>query len=109
MALPPGSPGALRTAGAIVHPTQLYAALSAAVIFVALLLLERRRPPRGTLYAVFMLGYGLLRTGIDLTRWRDPYPDLSWVLPVNQALNLGIALAGAIVLAGILGKNQQQR
>lgn len=101
MALPAGTTGAMRTAGALLHPTQLYAALSAAALFVALLLLERRRVPRGTLYAVFMLGYGLLRAVIDLTRWRDPSPDLAWVLPANQVLNLALALAGAVVLVRI--------
>lgn len=93
-----GSPTALRSAGVALHPTQLYAAASAASLLLVLWVLERRRVPTGTIYGTFMLVYGALRMLYDTTRWGDPSGAMRWVLPANQVLNLALAVAGAVVL-----------
>lgn len=44
---------------------------------------------------------------IDLTRWHDPHPDLSWILALNQGLNLLIALGGAMVLMTVMRQTKR--
>jgi phosphatidylglycerol:prolipoprotein diacylglycerol transferase len=52
-----------------VHPTQLYSALAAAVIFVVLRFLEPRRAFKGQLILVFAILYGIYRFVVEF--WRE--------------------------------------
>jgi len=96
--LPANSTPALLTAGAVVHPTPLYAALSAGLILVLLLWLEKRQVPQGVLFAVFLVMYGFFRATIDLTRRVETRAGLETIFELNQAINLSLGLAGVILL-----------
>lgn len=61
--LPPGA-----TASLPVHPTQLYEALSGALLLILVLAVRRRQPVAGYALAAFAIGYGVLRYGIEIVR-----------------------------------------
>jgi phosphatidylglycerol:prolipoprotein diacylglycerol transferase len=83
------------------HPSQLYeAALEGLVLFVVLNWLWRRRPPVGTVSAVFLLGYALCRFLVEFVREPDQqlgYLFGGWVT-MGQLLSIPMAIAGVAIL-----------
>ena len=57
----PDLPYSLAPAGIPLYPTQIMESLAALAIFISLILVRRRGPPTGRVFAVYLLGYGLLR------------------------------------------------
>lgn len=51
-----------------VHPTQLYSALSALIIFLILILVRRRKRFNGELFFLYLLLYAITRFGIEFLR-----------------------------------------
>jgi phosphatidylglycerol:prolipoprotein diacylglycerol transferase len=84
------------------HPVVLYDGLKNLLLIPLLLLVRRRDPPRGVVFASFVLGYGLLRFFIDLLR---EYPVRVFGLPPGQWFNLSMALLGSALLVR-LGSGQ---
>lgn len=84
------------------HPSQLYEALlEGLVIFVVLLCLSRRRPPRpqGTFMGTFLVLYGVFRFLIEFVRVPDA--QLGYLLgpiTMGQLLSLPLVVAGVVVL-----------
>jgi phosphatidylglycerol:prolipoprotein diacylglycerol transferase len=77
------------------HPVVLYDGLKNLLLIPLLLLVRRGNPPRGAVFATFVLGYGSLRFLIDLLR---EYPARVFGLPPGQWFNLSMALLGAALL-----------
>ena len=89
-------------------PTQLYEAAGECVLFVALLVLGRRRRFPGSLVLVYVMGYALLRTSVEVLRgdtargflFELTLPSLAgWLgLPADQPVALSTAQALSLVL-----------
>ncbi|MEQ8233806.1 MAG: prolipoprotein diacylglyceryl transferase [Gammaproteobacteria bacterium] len=84
------------------HPTQLYEALLEGVLlFVVLDLARRHAPPRGALTGLFLLGYGVFRSLVELLREPDAHIGyLAWGwLTMGHVLSAPMVLAGIVILA----------
>ncbi len=80
-------------------PTQLFSSLAGLVLFVAILILERKKLKPGLLFAIFLFFYSAFRFSIDFVRY---YENLSNFL-VNQSIAVGL-MAVAVVLFVLLQK-----
>jgi phosphatidylglycerol:prolipoprotein diacylglycerol transferase len=82
------------------HPSQLYEfALEGVVLFTVLWWFSRRTRPRGAVSGAFLLGYGLLRFGVEFTREPDNYLGLlAGGFSMGQWLSLPMVLAGAAMM-----------
>jgi phosphatidylglycerol:prolipoprotein diacylglycerol transferase len=83
------------------HPSQLYEfLLEGVLLFIILWNLKsvhyRREWPGGTLFAVFLIGYGLFRSFVEL--FREPDIQLGFLV---GPLTMGQTLSSLMVLAGI--------
>jgi phosphatidylglycerol---prolipoprotein diacylglyceryl transferase len=78
------------------HPSQLYEfALEGVVLFAVLWWFSARPRPRGAVSASFLVGYGLLRFGVEYTREPDRFLGLlSLGFSMGQWLSLPMVLAG---------------
>ena len=79
------------------YPTQLLEAfLEGLVLFVALNLYARRKPPVGSLTGMFLAGYGLFRFIVEF--WRMPDPQLGYLawgwLTMGQVLSVPMVIIG---------------
>ncbi|HOG18574.1 MAG TPA: prolipoprotein diacylglyceryl transferase [Syntrophales bacterium] len=82
--------------GQLRHPSQLYEAFfEGIVLFAFLWLIRRRRPFEGSLLALYIAGYGLVRFFIEF--FREPDAHLGFVL---GALSMGQALCLIMILTG---------
>jgi phosphatidylglycerol:prolipoprotein diacylglycerol transferase len=83
------------------HPSQLYeAVLEGPVLLMFLWWASRRQTPRGTLSALFLMGYGIFRFMIEFTRQPDDFLDLLALgLSMGQWLSLPMVLGGLALLA----------
>lgn len=85
------------------HPSQLYEALlEGVVIFIVLMLLARKMPPRprGTFFGVFLIMYGCFRFLVEFVRQPDAqigYLYGDW-LTMGQVLSVPLIIVGIIVL-----------
>ncbi len=82
------------------HPSQLYEfALEGAVLFAVLWWFSMRPRPRGAVSGAFLLGYGVLRFGVEFTREPDHYLGLlAGGFSMGQWLSLPMVLAGAVMM-----------
>ena len=85
------------------HPSQLYEAfLEGLVIFCVMFLLSRKRPPRprGTLFGIFLIMYGVFRFLIEFVREPDVQLGYLWGgwLTMGQLLSVPLIVAGVCVL-----------
>ena len=79
------------------HPSQLYQfALEGVLLFVILWIFSAKRRPLGAVSALFLIGYGALRFGVEFFREPD---DFLGLLALN--LSMGQWLSLPMVLAGI--------
>lgn len=87
-----------RPIGISLHPTQLYAVLGNAIIFIIILSLSRRGKLAGRLFPVYLILYGIMRSTVELFRG-DPRGTVffDW-LSTSQALGLCVAVAAVIWL-----------
>lgn len=96
---PPDSPAGYNFPGSAVHPAQLYSSFYGIVIFVVLLLFERRRYRDGALFALLCLLYGGARFTVDFFRYYDGSAMMTESLTVNQVMSIVLALLGLVLLA----------
>lgn len=82
-------------------PVQLYSSLALLFIFIFLLLL-RNRPgvPRGSVFASYVLIYGVYRFFVEFLR--ADTPALYAGLTLSQVISAGMILVGSLMLAGSL-------
>jgi phosphatidylglycerol:prolipoprotein diacylglycerol transferase len=81
-----------------VLPTQLYESLSALVIFMILLWLEKRKRFQGVLFWVFLLLFSLYRCVIESFRYYDSNFVIAGSFTVSQAISALLALTAAAFL-----------
>ena len=89
-------------------PTQLYEAAGEGLLFVLLMVLRRRRPFPGSLALIYVMGYALLRTAVEVMRgdtnrgflFELSLPRIAaWLdLPAHQPLALSTAQALSLTL-----------
>jgi phosphatidylglycerol:prolipoprotein diacylglycerol transferase len=83
------------------HPTQLYEALlEGVVLFVALYLLARRKPPlpRGSYFGIFLIGYAIFRVAIETVR--QPDSQLGYLFGTDW-VTMGMMLSLPMILVGV--------
>jgi len=89
--------------GVGLHPTQLYSSAANFGIFVFLRRFLRSRPRSGTVFAVFLVAYGLWRFVIDYLRY---YEEGMYVTTTgagvtwNQIVSVVIVVIGALLFPG---------
>ena len=78
------------------HPSQLYEfALEGLVLFALLWWFSRQPRPAGAISGMFLLGYGVLRFGVEYTREPDQYLGLlAMGFSMGQWLSLPMMVAG---------------
>lgn len=83
------------------HPSQLYEfALEGVVLFAVLWWYSARPRPRGAVSALFLIGYGVFRFGVEYTREPDSYLGLLTLgFSMGQWLSLPMIVIGAGMLA----------
>jgi len=83
------------------HPSQLYEfALEGLVLFAVLWLYTLKPRPRGAASALFLIGYGVFRFGVEYTREPDSFLGfLALGLTMGQWLSIPMVFAGACLLA----------
>jgi phosphatidylglycerol:prolipoprotein diacylglycerol transferase len=89
--------------GVKVLPTQLFSSLAGLVLFVAVLILERKKLKPGVLFSIFLFFYAGFRFGIDFVRY---YENLSNFL-VNQVIALGLMVIAAVLFVILRKKGAQ--
>ena len=78
------------------HPSQLYEfALEGVVLFAVLWWYSMRPRPRGAVSGAFLLGYGVLRFGVEFTREPDRYLGL-----LALGFSMGQWLSAPMILVG---------
>jgi phosphatidylglycerol:prolipoprotein diacylglycerol transferase len=102
VSFPPGSvasdelaPGRLTPP---LHPVQLYEALGDLAIFVALVVLRRRRHSEGAIALVYALLYGLLRAGVELFRGDAGRGFVAPGVSVATLVSVALAVTAAALL-----------
>lgn len=85
------------------HPSQLYEALLEGLfLFIVLFAMSRKKklPPQGAIMGAFVLGYGIVRFGIEFVRLPDA--QLGYLFgdrfTMGQLLSLPLIVGGAILL-----------
>ena len=88
------------------HPSQLYEfALEGVGLFVILWWFTLKPRPRGAASALFLIGYGVFRFGVEYTREPDSFLGfLALGLTMGQWLSAPMVLAGAGLLAWALSR-----
>ncbi|MBO9541386.1 prolipoprotein diacylglyceryl transferase [bacterium] len=90
------------------HPSQLYEfGLEGIVLFLLLFFMSTRRPKPGVLLGTFLIGYGVIRFGIEFLR--NPDPQLGFVignLSMGQLLSVPMVLVGAGLIAWVLRRKE---
>ena len=83
------------------HPSQLYEfALEGVLLFALLWWFSSRSRPRGAVSGAFLLGYGVLRFGVEYTREPDSFLGLLTLgFSMGQWLSAPMIVAGAAMLA----------
>ncbi|MCK4244627.1 MAG: prolipoprotein diacylglyceryl transferase [Candidatus Omnitrophica bacterium] len=77
--------------GIPIHPTQLYEAFGALLLFFFLLFLFKKELFKGQLCWIFFLFYGVLRFGVEFFRG-DPRPMVTPYLSLGQVICIGFIL-----------------
>ena len=81
------------------HPSQLYEAfLEGVVLFFVLRFVAKRAHSTGLVSAVFLIGYGLIRTGIEFVR--EPDRHIGYI--ANDWLTMGQLLSLPMLVGGVL-------
>jgi phosphatidylglycerol---prolipoprotein diacylglyceryl transferase len=105
---PPGNP--LDSPTFPVHPTEIYDALLNLLLYVGLAWLYRRKKFDGQVIAVYLVGYALLRSFVEL--FRGDYPERQhylggWATPAHL-VSIAVLLAG-LALLRLLPRQEAKR
>lgn len=94
------------------HPSQLYeAVLEGLVLFVVLFWFSRRQRPAGSVGALFLMGYGVFRFGVEFFREPDAHIqfDLFGWMTRGQILTTPMMIVGLIFFIGAYMRQASSR
>jgi phosphatidylglycerol---prolipoprotein diacylglyceryl transferase len=83
-----------------VLPTMLFESIGAFILFFLLLVLDKKKKFKGFTFALFLMGYAVLRIWVDTMRIDDP-GDVLWKSG-NLHLTLGQAIGVLMIVAGVV-------
>ncbi len=113
VSFPAGSYADVAYPGMTVHPTQLYASISAFVFFLILLAVDRRKPFDGFLLWLFVLMLAAYRFFADPFRH---YESTSYIIRTsaisltnNQATGIGLAVISIAFMLYLRSRNRASR
>ena len=95
---PPSSPAGYTFAHTAIHPTQLYSSFYGIVIFIALLLIEKKKSFNGFTFVFLCIGYGVARFIVDFFRYYEESAMMEGTLSTSQIISLGLIVAGVVML-----------
>jgi phosphatidylglycerol:prolipoprotein diacylglycerol transferase len=102
LVFPEGSPAGYTFPDVHIHPTQLYSSLYGLLIFLVLLLLERKHSFEGYTFGFLCIFYGAARFIVDFFRFYEG--SAMWgALTVSQVLSLGLVVIGIVLLVVLPG------
>jgi phosphatidylglycerol:prolipoprotein diacylglycerol transferase len=92
-----------------IHPTQLYESLAQLLLFVLLMIARRYRRFHGQIFALYLIGYSIIRTTVELFRGDfergtlhkviDAVPlDAWWNISISQGISLVMFALGVTLL-----------
>ncbi|MGH1363012.1 MAG: prolipoprotein diacylglyceryl transferase [Calditrichia bacterium] len=84
--------------GLAAHPTQLYESAYGIIIFVVLLILERRGTFDGQLTGIFLVLYGISRFSVDFFRYYESQMFLFAGIEFNQIVSFVMFVGGIFLL-----------
>lgn len=90
-----------------VHPTQIYEAVLTLGLYLGLAWLFRKKHFRGQIFALYLIGYGILRSIVELFRGDYPPNQLllnGWITPAHVVS--GFVFTAGVVLLVVLAKTQ---
>jgi phosphatidylglycerol:prolipoprotein diacylglycerol transferase len=82
------------TGGDSVHPTQIYEALLNGILYVGLMTLYRHKRFDGQVFAVYLIGYAVLRVFVEAFRGDYPKYYLGGHVTPAQLISMGILAIG---------------
>lgn len=95
---PPQSPAGFQMGNVAIHPTQLYSSAYGLIIFIILMLLDKKERFDGFLFIVFLILYGVSRFTVDFFRFYESQMFVIDGIGFNQVLSLLLVVAGIAVL-----------
>ncbi len=93
------------------HPSQLYEALlEGLVLFMVLWWFSSKPRPRGSVFGLFLVGYGCFRSMVEFVREPDAHLGLlGGFITMGQLLSLPMILAGLAMIAWAYKHNNEER
>lgn len=104
---PPGSPAGHHSAGIPIHPTQLYSSMYGLVIFLLLMMIDRKDHFDGYLFSWLCILYGAARFIVDFFRFYEDSAIVAGGLTDNQVISILLILFGAVYL--VVGRARAAR
>ena len=89
-----------------VHPTQIYESLLNFGLYAVLAWMYRRKQFDGQIFALYLLGYAVVRSLVELFRGDYPAYHAGWITPAHF-LSLGLLIVGG-ALFFLLRKSRHQ-
>ena len=96
------------TAGAAVHPTQIYDALLNLILYLVLAWWFRRKAFDGQIIAAYFMGYAVFRSIAEHFRGDYPTDHIHAGLTSAQVVSIGIFVVGALLWT-LLSRKQQTK
>jgi phosphatidylglycerol---prolipoprotein diacylglyceryl transferase len=85
-----------------VYPAQLFLSVAMILVFTILWRLDRKRMTAGVLIALYLIGQGIARYGVDFFRYYEPVDRLKSLGPLiqtkSQLIALLLALSGVVLV-----------
>ena len=95
---PAGSPAGHYHPGITIHPTQVYSSFYGLVIFLILILLDRKQHFDGFLFSWLCILYGTARFTVDYFRYYEDSAMVAGGLTNNQVISILLILFGVVYL-----------
>lgn len=98
VSFPPNSPAGSVMGNLHLHPTQLYSSFYGFIIFIILMLVDRKKPFDGMIMGLFLILYGISRFTVDFFRYYETQMFVVDGLEFNQLVSLIMLTSGVFML-----------
>lgn len=95
---PPYSPAGYQMGNIAIHPTQLYSSAYGLLIFIILMLLDKKEHYDGFIFGIFLVLYGVSRFTVDFYRFYETQMFLIDGIEFNQLVSLLLVIGGIVLL-----------